>query len=264
MKPAKITLSSTPPNRLKSRLFGLLTGLLLVPASVLLAQPVTPFSKSSGDAPPAPWKVHPFPGTEKPVSRFDMVNLDGERVLRVVAEKSYGTVQHDLPPAAVGKGSKLRWRWRLDQPLRDADLRQKKGDDTPLKVCALFDMPLKQLKFFERNFLLAARSMSGQNLPTTTLCYVWDHKLPVNTELPNAFTRRVRYIVLSTGDSQLKTWLKQERDLEQDFRRAFGEETDTVPPLIGLAIGADADNTGGSSLGYVGDVELSLVPPTVP
>lgn len=88
--------------------------------------------------------------------------------------------------------------------------------------------------------------------------------IPVNTEVPNAFTRRVRYVVLTSGDSQLKTWLPQERDLASDFRRAFGEETDTIPPLIGLAIGADADNTGGSSLGYVGDVTLMLVAPTAP
>lgn len=189
-----------------------------------------------------------------------MATLDGEHVLRVVAEKSYGTLQHDLPPVVIGQGSKLRWRWRLDQPLRDADLRNKKGDDSPLKVCALFDMPLKNIGFFERNFLLAARSMSKQNLPAATLCYVWDHKLTVGTELPNAFTRRVRYVVLTSGDSQLKTWLPQERDLVNDFRRAFGEETDTLPPLIGLAIGADADNTGGSSLGYVGDVTLTLAP----
>jgi hypothetical protein len=254
--------STTHP--IKTTWLGLLVGLILTPASTVLAQPITPFSKSSADLPPAPWKVYPFPGSEKPLSRFDIATLDGERVLRVVAEKSYGTLQHDLPRLAVGPGSKLSWRWRLDQPLREADLRHKKGDDTPLKVCALFDMPVKNLGLFERSFLHAARSMSGQYIPAATLCYVWDHKLPVNTELPNAFTRRVRYVVLTSGDSQLKFWLKQERDLAQDFRRAFGEETDTIPPLIGLAIGADADNTAGSSLGYVGDLVLTLAAPVTP
>ncbi len=239
---------------------GLLAGFLFMPVAFSQTQPITPFSKSSADAPPAPWKVYPFPGSEKPLSRFDISTLDDERVLRVVADKSYATLQHELPRLALSQGSKLSWRWRLDQPLRDADLRHKKGDDSPLKVCALFDMPLKNIGFFERNFLLAARSMSKQNIPAATLCYVWDHKLAVNTELPNAFTRRVRYVVLTSGDSQLKTWLPQERDLVSDFRRAFGEETDTIPPLIGLAIGADADNTGGSSLGYVGDVTLTLTP----
>ncbi len=239
---------------------GLLAGLWFTASAFSQTQSITAFSKSSSEAIPAPWKVLPFPGSTKPISQFDLISLDGVRVLRVVADKSYGTLQHDLPRLSVGQGSQLSWRWRLDQPLRDADLRHKKGDDTPLKVCALFDMPTQNLGLFERSFLRAARSMSGQYIPAATLCYVWDHKLPVNTELPNAFTRRVRYVVVTSGDSQLKTWLPQERDLAQDFRRAFGEETDTIPPLIGLAIGADADNTGGSSLGYVGDVALSLAP----
>ncbi len=239
---------------------GLLAGFLLTQVAFSQVQPITAFFKSIGEAPSTPWKIYPFPGSEKALSRFDMATLDGERVLRVVAEKSYATLQHELPRLTLGQGSKLSWRWRLDQPLREADLRLKKGDDSPLKVCALFDMPVKNLGLFERSFLRAARSMSGQYIPAATLCYVWDHKLPVNTELPNAFTRRVRYVVLTSGDSQLKTWLPQERDLANDFRRAFGEETDTIPPLIGLAIGADADNTGGTSLGYVGDVTLTLTP----
>jgi hypothetical protein len=44
--------------------------------------------------------------------------------------------------------------------------------------------------------------------------------------------------------------------------RAFGHETDTVPPLIALLVGADADNTSGHSLAYVGDLTLNLVPQT--
>ncbi len=243
---------------------GLLAGLLLTHAHLSQAQPITAFSKSSAEEPPAPWKVQPFPGSAKPISQFDIINLDGERVLRVVADKSYATLQHDLPRRVVPKGSRLSWRWRLDQALPDADLRKKNGDDSPLKVCALFDMPTTSLGVFERGFLHAARSISGQYIPAATLCYVWDHKLPVNTELPNAFTRRVRFIVLNSGDRQLRTWVSHDRDLVSDFRRAFGEETDTVPPLIGLAIGADADNTGGSSLGYIGDVELTLVAPNTP
>ena len=78
--------------------------------------------------------------------------------------------------------------------------------------------------------------------------------------LPNAFTQRVRYVVLTSGDALLGTWVPHERDLVTDFLRAFGDETDTVPPLIGLAIGADADNTAGRSVAYVGDLTLSLVP----
>ena len=37
-----------------------------------------------------------------------------------------------------------------------------------------------------------------------------------------------------------------------DFGLAFGREFPTLPPLEGVTVGADADNTGGHSVGYVG------------
>lgn len=241
-----------------------LAGLLLAGSSGSGADQPSAFSRAPGEQPLAPWHVHGFPGSNKPLSRFDLVTLDGERVLRVVADKSYGMLRHDLPGLMAGPGTTLGWRWRLDQPLRDADLRHKAGDDAPLKVCALFDLELGKLGLIERSFLLAARRISREYLPAETLCYVWDHRLAVGTELPNAFTRRVRYVVLNSGEAQLGVWVAHERDLVTDFRRAFGDETDTVPPLVGLAIGADADNTAGSSLAYVGDLVLKLVPPASP
>ncbi|MBK5206257.1 MAG: DUF3047 domain-containing protein [Polaromonas sp.] len=35
-------------------------------------------------------------------------------------------------------------RWRLDQPLTGANLRSREGDDSPLKVCALFSTPIEK------------------------------------------------------------------------------------------------------------------------
>ena len=246
----------------RTRIGLLLLGLLLGGTAQCGTEPVQAFSSATGAQPPTPWHVHGFPGSKnKPVSQFDLVMLDGERVLRVIADKSYGTLQHDLPGTRIGSTTTLRWRWRLDQPLRNADLRRRDGDDSPLKVCALFDLELGKLGLIDRGFLLAARRISGRYIAAATLCYVWDHHLPAGTELPNAFTSRVRFVVLNSGDSQLGTWIPHERDLVADFLRVFADDADSVPPLVGLLVGADADNTSGTSLAYVGDLTLTVVPP---
>ncbi|MDB5939491.1 MAG: hypothetical protein JWP77_1855 [Polaromonas sp.] len=216
-----------------------------------------PFSSGSGAVPPPPWRVVGLPNSNKPLTRFELVPLDGHPVLRVQTDRSYANLVHDLPDFALVPGMKLRWRWRLDQPLHGTDLRQRAGDDTPLKVCALFDMPLEQLGFVERNLLRAARSMSGENLPAATLCYFWDASLPAGTLLDNAYTHRMRMIVLDSGGQHLGQWVAHSQDLAADFHRAFGWEAATLPPLQGLLVGADSDNTAGQSLGYVGDVTLS-------
>ena len=198
-----------------------------------------------------------LPKAKKPLTRFDITPVDGRPVLRVQTDRSYANLVHDLPDFALAPGMQLRWRWRLDQPLQGTDLRQRQGDDSPLKVCALFDMPLERLGFVERNLLNVARSVSGEKLPSATLCYVWDATLAPGTLLHNAFSHRLRMIVLDSGEAHLGQWVTHTQDLAADFRRAFGEESATVPPLQAVLVGADADNTGGRSLAYVGDVTLS-------
>ncbi|MES2879645.1 MAG: DUF3047 domain-containing protein [Pseudomonadota bacterium] len=230
---------------------------LLHPAA---AQTLTPFAGAESDTPAPPWRVVGLPNTGKTLTRFDIIKLDSAAVLRIRADDSYANLVHDLPALTVGPGTLLRWRWRLDQTLPLADLTRKSGDDVPVKVCALFDMPTTQLGLIDRSFLHLARAVSHDFVPAATLCYVWDHQLPVGTELPNAFTRRVRYLVLNSGTSQLKQWVVHERDLAADFQRAFGHETEGIPPLRAILVGADSDNTNGASLAYVSDLQLKLRP----
>ena len=204
-----------------------------------------------------------MPDAKKPLTKFDIVSLDSERVLRIVTDNSYGLATHMLAPVVPGPGSMLRWRWRLEQPLMLTDLRVREGDDAPLKVCAMFDMSSDKLGMLERSVLQLARSRTPEFVPAATLCYVWDHKLPVGTQLPNAFSARLRYVVMDSGEKQLGQWVRHERDLAADFLHAFGAETDVMPPLVGFAVGADSDNTQSASLAYVGDLGLVIAPSVV-
>ena len=168
----------------------LLMGILLVAAEDRIR--IAAFSEATGSKLPSPWRVVGLPGSSKPFTRFDLVPLDGQTVLRVLADHSYANLVHDLPDVVVTRGIQLRWRWRLDQPLPDADLRRRETDDTALKVCLLFNAPAENLGALEQGLLGVARAISGEKLPAATLCYVWDHTLPVGTLIDNAFTSRIR------------------------------------------------------------------------
>ena len=217
-------------------------------------EPLQRFSSASDAVPPAPWRVVGLPAHKVALTQFDVVALEGTQVLRLLTDASYGTLSHALP--AGTQAGMLRWRWRLEQPMPAANLQRKEGDDAPLKVCAMFDLPLNALGFYERNLLRLARKVSGEYLPGATLCYVWDHKLPVGSELANAYTQRVRFVVLNSGTQPLGQWQTHARDLRADFVRSFGTESQSVPPLLAIVVGADGDNTASQGLGYIGDLSL--------
>ena len=129
-----------------------------------------------------------------------------------------------------------------------SDLRSRSGDDTAIKVCVFFDMPIDNMSFTDRQLLRLARSKTSDFQPTATICYVWDAQLPAGTTLDNAFTRRVRYIVLESGKHRLDRWVAEKRDVGADFLKLFGDESKTVPAgRSASSVGADADNTKGHS-----------------
>jgi len=62
--------------------------------------------------------------------------------------------------------------------------------------------------------------------------------------------------VLRGQGEPLQQWRAEQRDLGADFLHLFGSEATTVPPLVAVAVSADADNTHGHSLALVGELVL--------
>ncbi len=216
---------------------------------------ITPFTSAQLGEPPAAWKFVSLP--HKLATKFTVVKLDGEKVLKVEAEDSYGNLVHAVQTRPT-KQTTLEWRWRVDRLIDNADLRIHAGDDSPAKVCLFFAFDAAELSLGERAKLSLAHSTTGQEVPTETLCYVWDNKLPVDTALPNAFTKRIRMIVLQSGAGRLGQWVTEKRDIAADYLRLFGDEAKgDVPTITGVAVAADADNTHGHAIAYIGDLSLA-------
>ena len=226
----------------------LLQTLLLLAAPAKAAGLLAPLV-ADADMPPLPWHVVSLPQQTKPRTDYRIAVVDGRRALRIDADRSYGNLVHPLP--ADTEGHQLAWRWRIDTPNPLADLRQKIGDDSAVKVCLLFDLPMAAVPFVERQLLRLARLRSTEPLPAATVCYVWDARLPAGTVLDNPYTRRVRYLVLHGPEAPLRTWAAEQRDVAADFQRLFGDEAKVVPTLLAVAVAGDADNTQGRSLAWV-------------
>lgn len=217
---------------------------------------LTAFSTAPGSQPPAPWHTVGLPERyARPVSQFDLVDLDGAHVLRVKADKSWGSLVHPVNEG-VKPSSLLRWKWRLDQPLAKTDIHAKATEDSALKICLSFNMPADNIPSGERALFKLAQLFTKEKIPTATLCYIWGGKEAIGYEQASLFTARARFVVLANETTPLKTWTSKERNIYADFLKAFGQEAGTVPALSAIVIGADADNTQGSSMGYVGDVQL--------
>ena len=182
-----------------------------------------------------------------------MLVRDGDNtVLKAVADSSISGLARKLVIEPT-KFPILRWKWRIAKTNERSDIRSKSGDDFPARVYVLFNINEDELSFLDRAKLKLARYIYGDQVPSAALCYVWSHKEQENTQSWNAFTDRVRMIVLRSGTDNTGVWAQEERNILSDFEKAFGMP---APEISGIVLSSDSDNTNALSMAWYGDVTL--------
>jgi len=206
-----------------------------------------------GNRLPPGWQRYTM-SRHKPPAAVTVEASDGRSVVHIAADRSAGAIVdrfHAAPDAT------LSWRWKIDHPVARGDLTKRSGDDFAARVYVFFDVPTHALSFGQRMTLALARHLTGENLPAAAICYVWDNHHAVGTVAPNPFYAPVRTFVVESGDGKAGQWTAETRDLAADFRKAFGRDP---PPVTGIAIAADTDNTHGQANAWFGD--MRFVPST--
>lgn len=209
--------------------------------------------KSVGDG----WRLATFPKQRMPLTNYSDDVQAGRVALRLEARQSYSPlVKRFEPPLALAR---VAWSWRVAQQGADIDLRTKAGDDTPAKVCVSLAWPDAWVPFVERQLLRLARVRSGDALPGATLCWVWAGGEAIGSVVDNAYTRRVRSIVLRGKSEVGDDWFDEERDVLQDLRQTFGDEWPAdapAPKITAILVAADADNTQSQSIAWLADLRF--------
>lgn len=180
----------------------------------------------------------------------------GTTVVRIRAAGAAGGASHALfaEPAVAPR---LAWRWKVDRALEKAAWGERAGDDFAARVYVAFDFPLARLSFAERSKLRLAHFLYGEDVPAAAICYVWANGVVAGASGWNPYTSRVRMVALRSGNERARQWVDEARDLEADFRAAFGEPVDRpVPRVTGIAISSDTDQTLESATAWFGDLRL--------
>ncbi|HZS12944.1 MAG TPA: DUF3047 domain-containing protein [Nitrospirales bacterium] len=145
----------------------------------------------------------------------------------------------------------VAWRWRVENVLAHGDPTRKDGDDYPARLYITFAYDPARASLIEAAKYRAARLLFGPDVPFRAVNYIWDRANPIDAIVPNPYTDWTQMIVVESGGERLHQWIAEERNLYDDYRRAFHEE----PPMItGVAIMTDTDNTRESAVAFYGDI----------
>ena len=227
----------------------------LVMPSVIHAQAdaVLDVGKFSAAAPgtefPDNWKPLTFPKIKRHTA-YTLVREGEGVVVKAVSEASSSGLTREIT-IDPKEYPVVHWRWKVGNLLKKSDVSRKDGDDYPARLYVTFAYNSNTVGFLDKAKYEMARLVYGQYPPHGALNYIWDSKAPRGMIVPNPYTDRAMMIVIESGAADVNRWMAEERNIYEDYKRAFGEE----PSLIsGVAIMTDTDNTGESATAYYGDI----------
>ena len=185
-------------------------------------------------------------------TQYSLVQDGGEVVVKAEADDSAsGLIRRmEADPTAYPV---MEWRWKVDGVIPGGDVRRKGGDDYPARIYVTFDYDPDDLSFGDRLKYKALRALGYDDIPVRALNYIWANKPGETSIVPNAYTDWVQMVPVQSGETATGSWHTERRNILEDYREAFGEEP---PALNGIAIMADADNTGNAATAYFGDIVL--------
>jgi len=204
---------------------------------------------AEGNIPPAGWEPLVFSKITKH-NGYVFVK-DGDVVVVKAASVAAASGLTHKAKIDLRKYPVIKWRWKVSNVIEKSNVARKDGDDYAARIYVTFAYEPDKISFGKKLKYKAGRALFGQDIPIAAINYIWESKTPIDTIVDNAYTDFVKMIVVESGKDKAGQWVDEERNLYEDYKKAFGTE----PPMVsGVAIMTDTDNTGESAIAYYGDI----------
>ena len=211
-----------------------------------------------GAAPAAQWEHQLF--VKRKPTLYEATEWEGRPAIKAQASGSNSTLSLVLKPEPGAVAKRLRFSWFVPALDSRFDLSTKGADDAVARLVLSFSGDRFNGKWAARDHVVSELSslIAGKPLPYASIMYVWDSRYPAGSVISNPYTDRIRQIVVESGPQRLNQWVDFERDVEADFRMAFGE---TPGSMVGLSLMTDSNNSGATVSAWYGPLDLTLATP---
>lgn len=210
---------------------------LALSLSIMLMAIASPISAQTQTYTPSDILTWPSREFAQPVD-YRLAEIGGRSAVHARCQSGGASALYLKRRIDLGATPVLRWQWFVPTLSKTQTSEQSKaGDDFAVRIYAV-----------HRGGLLPWQ--------TQAVNYVWSREIDANTAWPNPFTSNAMMLAVQSGTEQTGQWLQFERNLPADFQRLHDM---AVEQIDGLAIMTDCDNTGVSSEGAFGTIQLRAV-----
>lgn len=139
----------------------------------------------------------------------------------------------------IRKRPYITWKWKATRLPKGGDVRKRETDDQAGQIYVLFP-----------------RFPSMIN--TRSMGYIWDAAAPAGTAGTSTAYSKMKYVVLQSGTDRLGQWIRETRNVYEDYKKYFQEN----PPEVGaVLLYINTQHTRSSAEIFYGDIFFSTQPP---
>jgi hypothetical protein len=130
----------------------------------------------------------------------------------------------------------LAWTWKVTRLPSGGDVREAGRDDQAAQVYVVFPR------------------WPSPRTSSDVIGYVWDARAPAGTALAHPRAPNVRIVVVQSGAGRLDTWVRERRNVAEDYQALFGRQ----PPRVGrVALMIDSNDTRSEAEALFGDLTFT-------
>jgi hypothetical protein len=157
--------------------------------------------------------------------------------VRAKAEDAASALYYQIKMDAKNKRPVVSWKWHVEKfPAKKLpeNLEKQDEDDFAARVYVIFPA------FFFTN--------------SKVLEYIWAEKLPMGTIGTSPYSENIKIFVLKSGAANPGEWFTENRDIIEDYRKAFGINPDY--DIGALAFMTNTEHTGSSADAVYDEINL--------
>jgi hypothetical protein len=175
---------------------------------------------------PSGWQA-----SRKECSMFTLENDESGCYLRLTVDNQCTSIGKQVS-YSTDTFPVLTWKWRVHNLPMGGCENKKETNDSGAGVYVIFKGKFKFNKIIK---------------------YIWSTTLPPGTVLVSPYNQNTKMIVLQSGSEKIGRWLTESVNVREDYQNLFNS---TPPPVIGIAILSDADNTGSHAVADYDDFKV--------
>lgn len=197
------------------------------------------------------WRPFSFPRIKKH-TQYSVVRVDHEAYLKAESDASASAIIHNKE-FNVYEYPRMRWKWRIENVYRKGNVKEKSGDDYPIRVYVMFKYDPQKASFGQKIKYGLAKSLYGEYPPHSSLNYIWANRKEETGLVTNPFADEAKMVIREAGPEKAGQWVEEDVNIPMDYRNAFGIDP---PEIACIAVMNDSDNTGESSVSFIDYIEV--------